>query len=87
MTKLLKKNLKKQVKPIMFFLMKKEKQTMINLDTQLFKGQEDKEDLVILIFHPLFLTFLKMYLEILETWEVLALEVHEEEVDQIKVMT
>jgi hypothetical protein len=46
--------------------MKKEKQIMISLVMQLFKVQEAKEVLATLIFHHLFLIFLKMYLEILE---------------------
>ena len=73
------KNLKKPAKRIMFFLMKKEKLIMINLDMLPFKDQVDKEVSVILIFHLLSLIFLKMYLVILDS-EILV----DQEVGQVK---
>ena len=61
---MLKKNLRKQVKLIMFYLMIKEKLVMINLVMLHFKVLVAKEVLVILIFLLRFQIFLKMSLEI-----------------------
>ena len=83
MTKLLKKNLKRQVKLITYYLTTKEKQIMISLDMRLFKARVDREVLVTLIFLHLFLIFSKMFLEIL-VLEVL--EDQEEEDRVIEVM-
>ena len=61
--KVLKKNLKRLARPIMYFLMTKEKQIMINLVMPLFRVV-DKEALVTLIFLPLSPIYLRMFLEI-----------------------
>ena len=82
MTKVLKKNLKRQVKLTMYFLMIKEKQIMISSDMLLFRVLEDKGVLKISIFLHLFLIFLKMSLEIL----VLELLVDQEEDQTIEVV-
>ena len=55
---------KEVVRLTIYFLMTKEKIIMISLVTLLFKAVVDRVVLVILIFHPLFLIFLRMFLVI-----------------------
>ena len=55
-----KKSLKKLAKPTTFFLMKKEKPIMINLDMLLLKAEEDK-GLETLILVALFQIYLRIF--------------------------
>ena len=64
MIKQLKKNLKKHLKPIIFFQTQNVNKVMIILDTQHLKiVEEEEEDLEILTFQVLFQIFLKIFLE------------------------
>ena len=64
--KLLKRNLKKQVKLIVFFQMTIKKKIMINLVTQLLRVEVEVVKGLVVLIHLLFLTFLKTFLEIFQ---------------------
>ena len=66
MTKIPKKNLKRLVKLIIFFQMKREKQTTISLVTLLLKVEVEAVKVLVVSIHLLFQIYLKTFSVILE---------------------